>query len=120
MISIEIRFWQKVEIPADPLACWNWTGALRNGYGAIGLGGRYDGIEYAHRWSFFEHSGFLADGEEVCHSCDNRRCVNPYHLYAGTRKDNMEHCSRVRRHVGTRGQSWGLINGKRVYSDCAA
>lgn len=94
MKPIEDRFWSKVKFPLDPDDCWEWGAAKRNGYGVIGLGGRRDGIEYAHRWSYMSVHEFIADGMDICHLCNNRACVNPSHLYEGTRKDNMEQAAR--------------------------
>lgn len=88
-------FWSFVDIPSAE-ACWTWTGARAAvGYGVFARFG------YAHRISLEVHLGRkLRKGEESCHTCDNRLCVNPAHLFAGSRSDNMRDMVRKGRKPG--------------------
>jgi hypothetical protein len=66
--------------------CWDWVGSLSpEGYGRFRVNGR---PEYAHRIMFERHKGPIPAGREIDHLCRNRRCVNPDHLEAVSRREN--------------------------------
>lgn len=73
------RFWALVDVATE--GCWPWKGRPNHaGYGRLHLGGRAGRHVLAHRISFFLHNGFLTDGLEVLHRCDNPICVKPADL----------------------------------------
>lgn len=87
------RFWPKVE-KTD--TCWNWKACLDpKGYGRV----IYKGKKYKpHRIIKAIETGVDVDDIPAklyaCHKCDNRRCVNPDHIFWGSNKDNVRDCIR--------------------------
>ena len=65
--------------------CWLWLGATSNERAQIWYDG---GSKRVARVVYELLNGPIPDGLSICHTCDVKLCVSPYHLYAGTAKDN--------------------------------
>lgn len=95
------RFWAKV-YRGPETDCWIWFGCrLATGYGKMAV----NGIEVgAHRLSWEIHFGEIPQGMHICHECDNPSCVNPDHIFPGTRGDNMADMARKKRNRHSNGE----------------
>ena len=85
---IKERLLAKADTSGGEDACWIWRAArhCEFGYGVLAVN-RVS--KRAHRLSWEEYRGPIPTGMCVLHSCDNPMCINPGHLFLGTRQDNI-------------------------------
>jgi hypothetical protein len=77
--------------------CWEWTrGCTASGYAEILFENR---MWKVGRLLYVLYFGGIPKGMWVLHKCDNRKCVNPNHLYLGNINDNSRDAVERRRNV---------------------
>jgi hypothetical protein len=87
-----------------PDECWRWTGFIdpQYGYGRVKICvEKVHKTRQAHRLVYEIHKGPIPIGYDVAHSCHHRWCVNPNHLAAATRLENINQTIAVNGHVQT-------------------
>lgn len=105
--SFVARFWKQVNkngpIPShihNLGQCWLWNGRSYKGYGRISY---FHNDVQAQRASWTINCGAIPEQLCVLHKCDNPTCVNPNHLFLGTRSDNVaDMISKGRKRYGIR------------------
>ena len=103
--TLKDRFMAKVH-PEPMSGCWLWGAAAdEHGYGRITIDGK---TKLSHRVSYSLFCSEINDDDCILHKCDTPACVNPDHLWVGSRKDNYnDMCNKDRNVYGER-----CVNGK--------
>lgn len=113
------RFWSHVSFPRRAGECWLWLGTKQKyGHGQFRpWAGR---LVPAHKFSWELARGPVPEGLCVLHNCpggDNAACVNPDHLWLGTRVDNNRDMWSKGRGVPGRPDNAGAAHGMAKLTD---
>lgn len=93
--SLKCRLMIRIEKKGE---CWEWNRYVgERGYALLSYQGK---MHNAHRLSYQIFKGNIPENLFVCHTCDNRKCINPDHLWLGTRRENIQDASKKGRLPG--------------------
>lgn len=99
--------WHERYEPDPNSGCWLWLGCVNpNGYGMLNVKGW---PVIASRAFYVLHHGPIPPKIEICHRCDTPCCVNPTHLFAGTKSDNQQDCVNKGRKNAAKGEGNGSV-----------
>lgn len=95
------RLLSKIKLKEDT-GCWEWQNYVdKAGYGRFKSKADFSTLAHRHSWAL--HFGVIPKGSFVCHTCDNRKCVNPKHFFLGGYKENAQ--DKAAKGRSTRGRS---------------
>jgi len=85
--------------------CWEWTGSLNfDGYAQMSINNKKGSV---HRIMYTYIYGDIPSNRPlILHRCDNPKCCNPTHLYAGTIHNNVD--DRIKRNRSKIGEKHGM------------